>query len=302
MATTIKKSMKKIIIICLLIILLLPLITKAKGLVPCGGPDEKACGACDLLVLFDNVLHFALGIAFSIVVIFAVFGGFRWIFSGGKEANIEAGQKALSSALIGLAIILCSWLIINTIFYVMAEVGSSELSEELKSNWWQLECSEPSSANNGGNNGGGNNNGNGGENGDGNNNGGLNEYGAYCNLKQIFGYGCHLTSNCDFSKGPPIDHADCPPEGDWTCCIAKEGVTDPPMPTPPEPDEGGPCEGGKLLKPCPNLSVCMRRPQCEINQGLTPPVLCRKADPNRPYPKTCPGGCVHQCDTNADCN
>ena len=156
MATTIKKSMKKIAIICLLIILLFPLTTKARGLVPCGGPGEKVCSACDLLVLFENVLHFALGIAFSIVVIFAVIGGFRWIFSGGKEANIEAGHKTLANALIGLAIILCSWLIINTVFYVMAEVGSSELSEELKSNWWQLECSEPSSANNGGNNGGGN--------------------------------------------------------------------------------------------------------------------------------------------------
>jgi len=155
MATTIKKSMKKIAIICLLIILLFPLTTKARGLVPCGGPGEKVCSACDLLVLFENVLHFALGIAFSIVVIFAVIGGFRWIFSGGKEANIEAGHKTLANALIGLAIILCSWLIINTVFYAMAEIGSSELSQQLKSNWWQLECSSEGGGEGGGEEGGG---------------------------------------------------------------------------------------------------------------------------------------------------
>ena len=242
--------MKKIAIICLLIILLFPLTTKARGLVPCGGPGEKVCSACDLLVLFENVLHFALGIAFSIVVIFAVIGGFRWIFSGGKEANIEAGHKTLANALIGLAIILCSWLIINTVFYVMAEVGSSELSEELKSNWWQLECSEPSSANNGGNNGGGNNNGGNGGNGGGQGGGGnIYQYGDACRLRSIPPYDCHKEKNCDYDKGAPRQQMDCP-DG-WVCCVGKEGIQEGPLPTPPTAQGTGcPNNGPKVQGTC----------------------------------------------------
>ena len=138
--------MKKLILIFLLLVLFIPVITKAAGLVPCGGPEpEKPCTACDLLVLLQNVLHFALTMAFLIVVIFAIYGGFRWILSGGNEENIKAGQKTLSSALIGLVIILCAWLIVNTIFWLVKTMGG----EDYTGSWWHLECTySPSGFNN----------------------------------------------------------------------------------------------------------------------------------------------------------
>jgi len=142
-ATKIKKSMKKLIIFSLLILLFAPLsasatsATSTTGLVPCGGTGEDPCTACDLLILFQNVLKFALIIVFLIVIVFIVYGGFRWIFSGGNEANIKAGMKIITNAIVGLMIVLCAWLIVNTVFWLIGQAGGKE---EYTGSWWHLEC------------------------------------------------------------------------------------------------------------------------------------------------------------------
>ena len=139
--------MKKLFIIFLLLVLFIPVITKAAGLVPCGRsvndpetPDineSQPCTACDLLRLAQNVLKFAFVIAFLIVVGFIVYGGFRWIFSGGKEQNIKAGQQIITNAIIGLVIILAAWIIVNTIFWFIAQAGGTE---EYIGTWYKIKC------------------------------------------------------------------------------------------------------------------------------------------------------------------
>jgi len=131
------KMIKALTIVSFLILLLNPLLTSAAGLVPCGGTGEDPCTACDLLILFQNVLKFALVIVFLIVIVFIVYGGFRWIFSGGNEANIKAGMKIITNAIIGLMIVLCAWLIVNTVFWLIAQIGGKE---EYTGSWWHLEC------------------------------------------------------------------------------------------------------------------------------------------------------------------
>jgi len=113
-----------------------PLTAKAAGLVPCGGPDEPECTACHLLVLVQNVIHFALEAVFIVCICLIIYGGFRWLFSFGKQENIAAGQKIITSALIGLMIVLASWLIVNTIFWIIAMLGG----EDYTGTWWQLKC------------------------------------------------------------------------------------------------------------------------------------------------------------------
>lgn len=119
-----------------LIFLLLPLLTQAAGLVPCGGPGERDCTACHLLDLVQNVWNFALRIAFLIVIIMFVYGGLRMIFSVGDPKSIEAGKKTLTSAIIGLVIILAAWLIVNTIFWFIAFMGG----EDYTGNWFNIQC------------------------------------------------------------------------------------------------------------------------------------------------------------------
>ncbi|MFA5392570.1 MAG: pilin [Candidatus Paceibacterota bacterium] len=131
--------MKKLFVFVILFVLFIPVITSAAGLVPCGGPEEDECSACDLLILFQNVLKKALEIAFLIVIGSIVYGGFRWIFSGGNEASIKTGQKIITNAIIGFVIILCAWLIVNTVFWVIKQMGGTE---KYTGNWFHIDCSE----------------------------------------------------------------------------------------------------------------------------------------------------------------
>ena len=103
------------------------------GLVPCG--DD--CTPCDLLILIQNVLDFALTMAFIMVIGFIVYGGFRWIFSLGKEENLKAGQQIITNAIIGLIIVLSAWIIINTVFWVIKQMGGDDYT----GNWAHIECS-----------------------------------------------------------------------------------------------------------------------------------------------------------------
>ena len=133
------ETKKQFIFLAPLSFVLIPLIVSAAGLVPCGGPDEDPCTACDLLILFQNVLKKALEIAFLIVIGSIVYGGFRWIFSGGNETSIKTGQKIITNAIIGIVIILTAWLIVNTVFWVIKQMGGVE---KYTGNWFHIDCSE----------------------------------------------------------------------------------------------------------------------------------------------------------------
>lgn len=142
------KSIIKIISSVGIFLILFPLMAGAAGLVPCGrgvndsetpNIDESLpCTVCDLLVLAQNVLKFAFEIAFLIVVGFIVYGGFRWIFSLGKEENIKAGQQIITNAIIGIVIILSAWIIVNTVFWLIAQAGG----EDYTGTWYKIECPE----------------------------------------------------------------------------------------------------------------------------------------------------------------
>jgi len=131
------KKNKKFIVFFLIITFSLTGLIKAKGLVPCGGPDEQECTACHLLVLVQNIIDFILEAVFIVCICLIVYGGFRWLFSFGNDKNIAAGQKAITSALIGLMIVLASWLIVNTILYFLKPQIEGI---DLQSSWWQLKC------------------------------------------------------------------------------------------------------------------------------------------------------------------
>lgn len=138
------RTIKQSIVFSLLILLFFaPILTSAaiivqpSGLVPCGGPNQNQCTACDLLVLVQNVLKFALEMAFLIIIGFVVYGGFRWIFSLGKEENLKAGQQIITNAIIGLVIILSAWIIVNTVFWAIKQMGGKE---EYTGDWFHIEC------------------------------------------------------------------------------------------------------------------------------------------------------------------
>ena len=129
------KIIKELIIFSLLILLFTPISAGAAPLVPCGDPGDP-CTTCDLLILAQNILKFALEIAFLVIIGFIVYGGFRWIFSLGKEENLKAGQQIITNAIIGLVIILTAWIIVNTVFWTIKTMGGDDYT----GTWFNIEC------------------------------------------------------------------------------------------------------------------------------------------------------------------
>jgi hypothetical protein len=88
-------------------------------------PTGKLTGACtspngcgnyslnDMLTLGVNIANWILGIVGALALLFFVYGGFTFILSGGSEEKVKEGKTILTNAIIGLAIVFCSYLIIQ---------------------------------------------------------------------------------------------------------------------------------------------------------------------------------------------
>ncbi len=75
---------------------------------------------------FKSIILFfikgALGIAGLLAVAFVIYGGFQYITSGGNEEQAEAGRKTLTNAIIGVVIVVLSYVIVAVISNALAKV------------------------------------------------------------------------------------------------------------------------------------------------------------------------------------
>lgn len=69
--------------------------------------------------VIENVTNWVLGIAGSLAVLFIIISGIRYITSAGNQAQHEAAKKNLTSAIIGLVIVLISFVIVQVISRVL---------------------------------------------------------------------------------------------------------------------------------------------------------------------------------------
>ena len=75
---------------------------------------------CDLIGTVLNVVYLAMSIAiFIIAPITLVAGGVMIMLAGANPGMLENGKKMLTGAVIGLIIVLCSYLIVNTVLSVL---------------------------------------------------------------------------------------------------------------------------------------------------------------------------------------
>ncbi len=114
----------------------------ASGLVPCGGPGEKACDLCFLFSMIKGVVDFFLFtiIPLAAVLIFAVCG-FNLMANRGNPDTTSKTKKVLYSTAIGLIIVFAGWALVNTIFTAIG--FTTWQSSEGK--WWKFElvCESP---------------------------------------------------------------------------------------------------------------------------------------------------------------
>ncbi|MCK4473899.1 hypothetical protein KAU40_01405 [Candidatus Parcubacteria bacterium] len=134
---------KKIVLIILLAgFVLIPLISHAAGLVPCG-EEGNPCQLCDFFVLVDNVIDFVLiKLVPPLAVLMLVIGGIMFVgatleFLPGGPTLLSQAKAIMTSVVIGLIIIYGGWIIIGLF---LNTIGLSEWTggtTGIFSNWNQ---------------------------------------------------------------------------------------------------------------------------------------------------------------------
>jgi len=117
----------------------LPLVVLAQtsGLVPCGYGSgtivSTNCQFCELAVLIQNIINFAIGISIPIAMLLFAYAGFLYATAGGGE-KISKAHKVFSATGIGFAVALTGWLVVNTILNTLISGYMDNGS------WFSIKC------------------------------------------------------------------------------------------------------------------------------------------------------------------
>ena len=92
----------------------------------CNSLNGLNCNAgTDVNSLIRTVINWMLGIAFGVALLFLIIGAFWYIVSAGNEETAEKGKGTAINAIIGLVIIILSYVIINVVSNLVSNTGSS---------------------------------------------------------------------------------------------------------------------------------------------------------------------------------
>jgi type IV secretory pathway VirB2 component (pilin) len=131
------KSMKKILLTSFLLLFLGWGQVQAAGLVPCGGSGEPPCQFCHFFVMINDIIKFVMStLVPAIAVLMLVIGGIMFFFAGAKPEILIRAKGVVTSTVIGLLIVFCAWIIVNTILTKTGVVQSPALLQ-----WYNIECS-----------------------------------------------------------------------------------------------------------------------------------------------------------------
>jgi hypothetical protein len=129
--------MRKALIASLfLAVLLAPSLAGAAWLplVPCGGPNQASCTPCSIFEAFKNIIDLVLyGITGPIAAFMIVYAGGMMLLGGGKPELYSKGKTLLTNTMIGVAIILLSWLVTNFLIKSLMTGGQGD-------SWYEFSC------------------------------------------------------------------------------------------------------------------------------------------------------------------
>ncbi|NCF74986.1 MAG: hypothetical protein GWO87_00650 [Xanthomonadaceae bacterium] len=99
----------------------------------------RDCGVAEFFQVLNNVFRLMLGLLGSLSLLFFVYGGFVWLLSRGNTNMIEKGKDIIIGSVIGLSIVLGSWVIINFIIAVftgnLSDFGHVKIFNK---EWWKF--------------------------------------------------------------------------------------------------------------------------------------------------------------------
>lgn len=92
--------------------------------------DQGQCSLDQILQVFVNITIFILGISGSVILLMFIYGGFLWVTSRGDAKRIEKGKDTVTQAVIGFAIILLGYSMINFLIAALAGDAPGATIEE----------------------------------------------------------------------------------------------------------------------------------------------------------------------------
>ena len=93
---------------------------------PCDSSTGLNCNAgTSVNGLIRTVINWMLGIAFAVAVLFLIIGGFWYITSAGNEETAEKGRATAINAIIGIIIIILSYVIISVVSNFVANPNTN---------------------------------------------------------------------------------------------------------------------------------------------------------------------------------
>ncbi len=95
------------------------------GLVPC----RDTCSFEDILQLANNLIVFLIKTLFiPIIIILFMYAGYKYITAGGNPSKVANLKKMIGHIIVGMLLVLCSWLIVKTVITILAsdEVGATQ--------------------------------------------------------------------------------------------------------------------------------------------------------------------------------
>lgn len=119
-----------------------------KGIVPCGrnsGTAEEMapCTLCHLVIGFQRLVQYGLYMAVTLALVAIFFSGVMYIISSGDEGMMTSAKGFLKASLIGFAVVLGGWLIVNVTLWVLGAKGDLGIGVE---SWNKFTCSTTSLA------------------------------------------------------------------------------------------------------------------------------------------------------------
>ena len=79
------------------------------------GDPEKCCGLPEMIMIAVNIFNIILALTGSAALLMFTYGGIMFIISSGNQERVTKAKTILTNSVIGLAIVLGSWVIVNFI-------------------------------------------------------------------------------------------------------------------------------------------------------------------------------------------
>lgn len=113
-------------------------VSAAEPLVPCGRRGQDPCRLCDLIVGISGIIKWIRNVMVAISLGVITWGGIVYMVSAGNEQMMEKAKGMIKTSLIGVALVLASWMIINSLFIVISI--NKDFGVGVKDGWSTFVC------------------------------------------------------------------------------------------------------------------------------------------------------------------